>query len=75
MSTSILNDKVFLKANIIFLVNKNVILFQKYSHISRAFTIFNQFYVKQKTFSCFSVILSIVGTEFHDALKELKRHF
>ena len=24
---------------------------------------------------CFSVILCIVGTEFHDPLKELKRHF
>ena len=24
---------------------------------------------------CFSVILCIVGEEFHDPLKELKRHF
>ena len=24
---------------------------------------------------CFSVILCIVGAEFHDPLKELKRHF
>ena len=31
-------------------------------------------FIKNKK-PCFSVILCIVETEFHDALRELKRHF
>ena len=46
---------------------KNILIYFMYLHYSINF-------MKSKK-HCFSVILCIVGTEFHDPLKELKRHF
>ena len=46
---------------------KNILIYFMYLHYSINF-------MKSKK-PCFSVILCIVGAEFHDPLKGLKRHF